>query len=75
MLGFLRIPHCRSAQGHGRSRGTNKQTNVAQIISTSMTLTFDRIGPINLNQGSTCIHSPTFIQIGPRTAEIQKFDL
>ena len=27
------------------------------------------------HQGSTCIHSPSFIQIGRRTAEIQKFDL
>ena len=59
----------------GVGEQTNKQTNVAQIISTSMTLTFDPIGFINLNQGSTCIHSPSFIQIGPKTAEIQKFDL
>ena len=62
--------HLPSKFGEDRPKdlgGTNKKNNI--------NLTFDPIGPINLNQGSTRVHSPTFMQIRPRTVVLQKFDL
>ena len=32
------------------------------------------MNPSSQYPGPPCLHSPSFMQIGPRTAEIQKFD-
>ena len=59
-----------------QSQIRHNMTNRKKHINMTFDLDdFDPIGPINLNQGSPCMHSPSFMQIGPRTAEIQKFDL